>query len=60
MGSNGDPVYTDAMSKYTFYNMMISQWELAFTGSAHMKLSDTTYTLQALVQYMVMQETIMN
>ena len=40
LGSNGDPIYTDATIKYAFYNMMISQWQLAFTGSAHMELSD--------------------
>ena len=60
LGSNGDPVYTDATIKYAFYNMMISQWQLAFTGSAHMELSGPNYTLQALVQCMAMQETIMN
>ena len=59
-GSNGDPVYTNTMIKYAFYNMMISQWQLAFTGSAHMELSDPNYTLQALVRYMATQETIMN
>ena len=48
-GSNGDPIYTDAMIKYAFYNMMISQWQVAFTGSAHMELSNPNYTLQALV-----------
>ena len=25
-GSNGDPIYTNPMIKYAFYNMMISQW----------------------------------
>ena len=60
LGSNGDPVYTNATIKYVFYNMMISQWQLAFAGSAHMELSDPNYTLQALVQYMAMQETLMN
>ena len=60
LGSNGDPVYTNTMIKYPFYNMMISQWQLAFAGSAHMELSDPNYTLQALVRYMAMQETIMN
>ena len=59
-GSNGDPVYTDTTIKYAFYNMMIAQWQLAFAGSAHMELSDPYYMLQALVQYMAMQETIMN
>ena len=48
------------MIKHAFYNMMISQWQLAFTGSAHMGLSDPNYALQALVRYMAMQETIMN
>ena len=28
-GSNGDPIYTDSTIKYVFYNMMISQWQLA-------------------------------
>ena len=60
LGSNGDLIYTDTMIKYAFYNMMISQWQLAFTGSAHMELSDPNYTLQSLVLYMAMQETIMN
>ena len=59
-GSNGDPIYTDTMIKYAFYNMMISQWQWAFAGSAHMELSDPNYMLQALVRYMAMQETIMN
>ena len=40
--------------------MMISPLQLAFTGSAHMELSDPNPMLQALVQYMAMQETIMN
>ena len=60
LGSNGDPIYTDTMAKYAFYNMMISQWQLAFACSAHMELSDPNYTLQTLVRYMAMQETIMN
>ena len=29
--------------------MMISQWQLAFAGSAHIELSDPNYMLQALV-----------
>ena len=40
--------------------MMMSQWQLAFAGSAHMELSDPNYMQQALVRYMAMQETIMN
>ena len=48
------------MINYVFYNMMISQWQLAFAGSAHMELSDTNYMLKGLVRYMTMQETIMN
>ena len=60
LGSSGDPVYTDTMIKYALYNVMIAQWQLAFAGSTHMELSDPNYMLQALVQYMAMQETIMN
>ena len=60
LGSNGDPIYTDTTIKCASYNMMIAQWQLAFAGSTHMELSDPNYTLQALVQYMAMQETIMN
>ena len=40
--------------------MMISQWQWEFTGSAHMEVSGPNYTLQALVRYMAMRETIMN
>ena len=62
LGLNGDPVYTDTTIKYAFYNMMIAQWQLEFTGSTHMELSDPNYMLllQALVQYMATQEPIMN
>ena len=47
-GSVRNLVYGDNTMNYTLFNIILSQWQLVFAGSAHIELSDLNYILQQL------------